>query len=44
MCCSKVRELELKHLLDRESPDKAVLTETELDKDDDSLVILDYRI
>ncbi len=40
---SKVRELELRHLLDRESPDVAVLTETELDKMDDSFVMTGYK-
>ncbi len=41
---SKVRELELRHLLDREGPDVVVLTETELDKTDDSLAIPGYTI
>ncbi len=41
---SKVRELELRHLLDREGPDVVVLTEVELDKSDDSLAIPGYTI
>ncbi len=39
-----MRELELRHLLDRETPDVVVLTETELDKNDDSITIPGYKI
>ncbi len=44
MTRSKVREIELRHLLEREAPDVAVLTETELDRLDDSFIIPGYKI